>query len=410
MLPLMLNKFPMAPGISLKMFQEAKFGPSIHPLKEDVVGDIGKVLWILMATVGIVLLIACANVANLLLVRAEGRQQELAIRAALGAGWRQIARELLMESVTLGIAGGLLGLAVAYAALRALIAIGPANLPRLDDISIDSPVLLFTLAISLVAGFLFGLIPAVKYAGPHLATTLREGGRSISEGRERHRARSALVIVQVALALVLLVGSGLMIRTLRALREIQPGFASPETLQILHLSIPEAQVKDPLAVVRMDQDIQGKIAAVPGVTSVAIGNSVPIEGYTENDPVFREDQPNTGDRLPPLRRYRYIAPGYFHTMGTPLLAGRDLGWTDTYEKRPVVLISGNLAREWWGSPTAALGKLVRENNKGVWREIVGVVGDVRDNGVNQKSPTMIYLPILLANFWGQPIQLQRTVA
>jgi predicted permease len=156
MLPMMLDKFPMAPGISLKMVQEARFGPSVRPLKADVIGDIGKVLWVLMATIGVVLFIACANVANLMLVRAEGRQQELAIRAALGADWSRIARELLMESVALGVAGGLLGVGLAYAALKVLVAIGPANLPRLEEISIDRPVLLFTLAISLVACLLPG--------------------------------------------------------------------------------------------------------------------------------------------------------------------------------------------------------------------------------------------------------------
>lgn len=409
MLPMMLDKFPMAPGISIEMFKQAKFGPSIHPLKQDVVGDVGKVLWILMATVGIVLFIACANVANLLLVRAEGRQQELAIRAALGAGWRQIAHELMLESVTLGVLGGALGLALAYAALRALVATGPADLPRLDEISIDPAVLGFTLAVSLAAGFLFGLIPVLKYAGPHLATTLREGGRSLSEGRERHRVRSALVIIQVALALVLLISSGLMIRTLRSLREVKPGFSSPQTLLTLRLYIPESQVKDPIAVVRMEEAIRDKIAGLPGVRAVSISNSVPMDGSNENDPVFPEDRPYAANQLPPLRRYKYVTPGYFHTLGTPLLAGRDMTWTDIYQKRPVVMVSESLAREYWRSPGGALGKRVRETNTGTWREIIGVVGDVRDNGADQKAPAMIYWPVLLDGFWGQPVQLQRSV-
>ncbi|MGA3044076.1 MAG: ABC transporter permease, partial [Bryobacteraceae bacterium] len=204
MLPMLLAKFPPAPGISVKMFQEAHLGPLVQPLKADVVGDIGKVLWVLMATIGVVLFIACANVANLMLVRAEGRQQELAIRAALGASWWRIARDLLLESVTLGVAGGALGVGLAYAALKLLVSTGPANLPRLDEISIDPAVLLFTLAISLIAGLLFGLIPVFKYAGPRLNAALRQGGRNSSDGRERHRARGVLVVVQVALALVLL--------------------------------------------------------------------------------------------------------------------------------------------------------------------------------------------------------------
>lgn len=410
MLPLMIGKFPMAPGLSLKMFQEARFSPSLHPLKQDVVGDVGKVLWILMATVGMVLLIACANVANLLLVRAEGRQQELAIRAALGAGWRQIARELLLESVTLGLIGGALGLALAYVALRGLVALGPANLPRLDDIAMDAPVLVFALLVSLLAGFLFGLIPVVKYAGPQLGTALREGGRSISEGRERHRARSALVVIQVALALVLLISSGLMIRTLRALREVHPGFTSPETILTLRLSIPEAQVKEPDAVLRMQEDLRNKIAALPGVTEVGLGNSITMDGSSDNDPIFPEDRPYAESQLPPLRRFKFVGPGYFHAMGNPLLAGRDITWNDLYQKRQVVLVSENLAREYWHSPTGALGKRVRENPKAPWREVIGVVGNEHDNGVDQKAPTIVYWPIVVEQFWGQPVQIQRTLA
>src|SRR5205085_2583636 len=233
MLPIVNRSFPPAPGFSVKLFDQARIAPDFKPFEHTMIGDIGNVLWVLMGTIGIVLLIACANVANLLLVRADGRQQELAVRAALGAGWTQIARELLLESAALGLMGGALGLGLAYAALRVLVATGPANLPRLDEITIDTPVLLFTLAISLVAGVLFGLIPVFKYAGPRLATVLRAGGRTMSDSRDRHRTRSTLVVVQVALALVLLISSGLMIRTFQALKHVQPGFTHPEEIQTL---------------------------------------------------------------------------------------------------------------------------------------------------------------------------------
>ena len=190
-----------------------------------------------------VLLIACANVANLLLVRVEGRQHELSIRTALGADRRQIARELLLESVTLGLAGGVLGLGLAFAALRVLIAIAPANLPRVDQIGIDGTVLLFTLGISLVAGVLFGAVPVLKYAGPQIGTALRSEGRSLSASKERHRARNTLVVVQVALALVLLISSGLMIRTFQALKQVEPGFTRPEEIQTVRIFIPAAAVQ-----------------------------------------------------------------------------------------------------------------------------------------------------------------------
>jgi predicted permease len=410
MLPMMGAKFPPAPGMSAKMLEDARLGPDVRPLKTDVVGDVGKVLWVLMGTVGIVLLIACANVANLLLVRAEGRQQELAIRAALGASWSQVARELLLESVTLAAAGGALGLGLAYGALRLLVVMGPANLPRLDEIAIDAPVLLFTAGISLFAGLLFGIIPVFKYAGPRLGTALRQGGRTVSEGKERHRVRNALVVLQVALALVLLISSGLMIRTMRALNHVQPGFTEPGEILTLRVSIPRAQVPQKEQVVRMDNDIMEKIATIPGVTSVGLSNSITMDGNTDNDPIYAEGRVYSESQIPPLRRFKFITPGFFKTMGNPLLAGRDLTWTDLYDKRPSVLVSENMARELWGSPSAALGKRVRENPKAPWREVVGVVGNERDDGVSQKAPTIIYWPIIIQGFWGEPLWLQRDLA
>jgi putative ABC transport system permease protein len=407
MLPMMLEKFPMAPGISLKMAQEAHFGPSVRPLKNDVVGNIGSVLWVLMATIGVVLFIACANVANLMLVRAEGRQQELAIRAALGAGSLRIARELLLESMAMGIAGGVAGVALAYAALKVLVSIGPANLPRLEEITIDPSVLLFTLAISLVAGLLFGLIPVFKYAGPRLNAALRQGGRNSSDNRERHRARSVLVIVQVALALVLLIGSGLMIRTARALKQVQPGFTQPEQILTLGVSIPDAEVPKTEMAVRTYNNILEKVAAIPGVSAAGLANSITMDGNNDNDPIFAADKAYADGQIPPLRRYKFISPGFFKAMGNPLLAGRDLTWTDIYQTRPVVLVSEALARELWRDPVAALGKQIRESPKGSWREVVGVVGNDRDDGVDQKATAAVYWPMMLRDFWGQPVMAQR---
>lgn len=407
MLPMMLRKFKPAPGISLEMFEQARLGPNLRPLKQDVVGDIGKVLWVLMGTVGIVLFIACANVANLLLVRAEGRQQELAIRTALGASWRQIAGELLLESLSLGLMGGVLGLGLAYAALRMLVAIGPANLPRLEEISVDLPVLLFALAVAVAAGLSFGLIPVFKYAGAQVATALRQGGRTFSEGRERHRARKVLVVVQVALALVLLICSGLMIRTVQALRQVQPGFTQPDQVLTLHVSIPDAQAPKPEQVVRTYNEMMEKISAIPSVTSVGLSNSITMDGSNDNDPIFAEDHVYAAAQIPPLRRFKFVSPGFFKTMGNPLLAGRDLTWTDVYEKRSVILVSENLARELWQNPAAALGKRIHETPKAPWREVIGVVGNERDDGAHQKAPTIAYWPMMVKDFWGLPILAQR---
>jgi putative ABC transport system permease protein len=408
MLPIWLKAWPPAPGFSRDLFENARFGPKVQPLKQEVVGDIGPTLWVLMGTIGLVLLIACANVANLLLVRAESRQQELAIRAALGAGWGRIAREMLMESLTLGVLGGALGLGLAYAALRVLIAKGPQTLPRLSEIGIDPLVLAFTLVVSLFAGFFFGLIPAIKYAGPQVALTLRGGGRTMSHGRERHRARNMLVVVQVALALVLLIGSGLMIRTFQALRSVQPGFSHPEQVQLLRISIPDTQVKEEERVMRMENDMLDKLAAIPGVTAEALGSGAPLEGFGGNDVFFARDKTYASGQIPPLRSFRYVTPGFFKTDGTALIAGRDYTWTDLYDKRHVGIVSENLARELWGSPANALGKQVRTGLKDDWREIVGVVADVYDRGVDQKAPPTAYWPAMMDNFELNPVLVTRS--
>ena len=402
MIPIALRSFPPFPGFSRKMFEDAHIGPNLHPLKQDVTGSIGGTLWLLMGTIGMVLLIACANVANLLLVRADGRQQELAIRAALGAGWKAIARELILESLTLAAFGGLAGLGLAYGALRLLVRIGPAHLPRLAEISIDGWVLLFTLAVSLAAGLLFGAIPVLKHAGPNLSGGLRGGGRTSSQSRERHRARSALVVVQVALALVLLISSGLMIRSFQALRNVQPGFTQPERVETLRISIPQAQVKDETAVVRMEQDILQKIAAIPGVESAALASTIPMDASGWHDPIYPEDHPYADGHLPPLRRYRFVSPGLLNATGNRLVAGRDFTWTEVYDKRPVAMVSENLARELWRTPQAALGKRVRESSKNPWHEVIGVVEDEHDDGLDQKAGSTVFWPVLIDKFAGDP--------
>jgi putative ABC transport system permease protein len=410
MLPMATRMFPPPMGYTAQMFNDARIGPNLRFLKDDLLGDIGNTLWVLMGTVGMVLLIACANVANLLLVRADGRQQELAIRAALGAGWGRIARELLLESVLLGVTGGALGLALAYGSLRMLAASGLSNLPRIASISIDPWVLAFTLIISLAAGLIFGLIPVFKYARPHLSETLRGGGRSLSQSKDRHRARSILVVVQVALALVLLVSSGLMIRTFQALRHVDPGFTGAHEVQTLSFSILSTQVKEPERVIRMEEAILRKIGALAGVSSVGITTAVPMSGEDSNDPVYAEDRAYREGSIPPVRRFKWISPGYFAAIGTRLIAGRDLSWTETYNQTPVAVISENLARELWKDPRAAVGKRIRVTMKDDWCEVIGVVADVRDDGIQQPAPASVYWPLLQKNFEGDGTTARRSVA
>jgi predicted permease len=413
MLPIVESTFPAPPGFSIKLFRDARIGPNVRPLKQDVVGDVGKVLWVLMGSIGMVLLIACANVANLLLVRMEGRRQELALRAALGAGWWRIAGELLLESVILGLLGSVLGLGLAYGALRVLVAVAPAGLPRISEVGINGPVLLFTLGVSLLASLLFGCVPILKYAGARLTTGIREGGRGLSQSKEQHRARNSLVVVQVALALVLLICSGLMIRTFRALTKVNPGFTDATALQTFRISIPDTHVNEPESVIRMEEEILHKLEAIPGVSSVSIGTKLPMAGGVGggwHDPILLEGRTYAEGEFPPLRLFKCVSPGFLKTLGTPLIAGREITWADTYNKTPVAMISENLAREYWHEPAAALGKRIQVSTKDDWREIIGVVGDVHDDGVNNKPPTSVYWPLLLAKFESDDISVRRDVA
>jgi predicted permease len=412
LLPVVMRSFPAPEGFSGSMFEKARISPMLRPLKQDVIGNVGNVLWVLMGSIVLVLLVACANVANLLLVRVEGRRQELAIRSALGAGWRRIAGELLFESVVLGFAGSLLGLALAYGGLRLLVAMAPTGLPRVHEIGIDIPVLLFTLGLSLFTSLLIGFIPVLKYAGAAATSGLREGGRGLSQSRERHRARKTLVVVQVALALVLLICSGLMIRTFRALMLVSPGFVAPDAVQIFRFYLPETQIPDaqPERVVRMDEEILHQVAAIPGVSSVSFSTAVPMEGRSSADVVFAQDHVYGEGELPPIRRFKFVSPGFFATLGTQILAGRDLTWTDTYQKRPVAVISEGFARQYWHDPRNALGKRIRPGSIDDWREIVGVVQDMHDDGVDKEAPSSVYWPVMMDRFEGQKQTVRRDLA
>lgn len=390
MLPIWIEEY----GTNRALLTAAHFAPALRPLKQDAIGDVARVLWVLMAAIGIVLLIACVNIANLLLVRTERRQQELTVRAALGGTSRHIARLLLVESVTLSLLGGALGLAIAYGGLQLLTTMGPRNLPRLSDVAINPAVLAFTVVISLLSGLFFGVIPVAKLAGPSASTTLRDalhgGGRTLSQTRQRRRSQSVLVVVQVALAVVLLVGSGLLIRTFQALRQVQPGFTRPEQIQTVRLTIPTNQVADSKRVLQMQHEITERIAAIHGVTSVAFATSLPMETEFKNDqPVTSEHKAYSGS-MPPLRRSKYVSPGLFTTLGTPLLIGRDFTWDDVNADRQVAVVSENFARETWGQPSAALGKRIRLGQGGILNEIIGVVADVYDNGADQRAPAIVY--------------------
>jgi predicted permease len=393
-----MDSWTNAPGQDPHWYLNWKIAPALQPLKDTVVGSIHTVLWVVMTMIGVVMLIACSNVANLLLVRADIRQHELAVRAALGAGRWRIARELLLESVSLGLIGGAAGVVVADAGLHLLTSIGPANLPRLSEISLDGWSIAFTLILSVLSGLLFGAIPILRYVPARQRLSLLGATRTTSVSRDRQRARNLLVVAQVAMAMVLLIGAVLMIRTFLAMRNVDPGFSDPASLQVMRLSIPEMLVPDDATVVRMQNSILNQLAAIPGVSSTGFAASVPMSGAEPSwDEILAEGK-DYADNNAPMRLYNYVSPGYFHTAGTRFVAGRDTTWAEIYGVRPVGILSEGLARELWGSPRAAIGKRFREFPGMPWYEVVGVVQDVHQNGVDQISPATVYWPAVNQDF------------
>jgi predicted permease len=389
-----MHTFTNGPGTNPFYYRLWRISPAFRSLKQQVIGSVSNVLWVVMATVGLVMLIACVNIANLLLVRADSRQHELSIRAALGAGRMRIARELLIESLFLGLIGGVFAIGVAYGGLRLLVAFGPTNLPRLSEVTIDARSLLFTLAVSIVSGLLFGSIPALKYAHAR-ATAALSANRTVSASRTRQRSRNVLVVAQVSMALVLLVSALLMIRTFASMRKVDPGFSDPAHLETLRIYLPDLLVADPVVVTHVQNEIAEKIAAVPGVTSVGFSAAVPMEGNDPNwDEMAVEGKVYPGGE-PPMRFFNYVSPGYFSTMGSAIVAGREYSWDDVYGLRNNIMVSENFARENWGSASAAIGKRMRQFKSMPWQVIIGVVQDVRHNGVNEKAPETIYWPAML---------------
>jgi hypothetical protein len=298
----------------------------------------------------------------------------------------------------LALIGGVLGLAIAYGSLRMLVAVEPVNLPRLSEIAIDPMAVLFAMGIAVLCGPLFSLLPIAKSVAPRFAATvgLRTRGESLT--REGQRSQNVLVAVQVALAVVLLVTSALMMRSLQALRTVDPGFTEPDTLQTFNVTIAPAVVPDWEQVTRTQQGIVDRITSIAGVTSASFTTRLPMDPSDRWSAALAiEDKPVGAGTTPPNRQVKLVAPGSFVTFGTRLVAGRDFTWTDLYDLREVAIVSENLARETWGSAEAALGKRIRQfyGAAGPWREVVGVSGDVYDDGVDRPAPATVYWPARL---------------
>jgi predicted permease len=391
LLPVVYDSWPLAPGLTRALIENARIAPAVHPLKQDVVGDVGRVLWIVMATVGVVLLITCANLASLVLARTEGREAELGIRSALGASNGRLAQGLVVDHLTLAVCGAVVGGALAAAGRHLLIALAPADLPRLDDVALDGRVLLFAILASAGCGIAFGVLPIVGRVrrGSLHAAANRRGS---TEGRKTRRMRRTLVVVQVALALVLLIASGLMIRTFSAMRNVDPGFDASAHVQLVRVSIPTSEIPQTERVLQIEAAIQERLAMVPGVEAVSFGNAAPLQPTGADVIVVKERRLPEGT-APPARWVKYVAPGMFDAVSMRLLAGRDFTWADVQARRPVGVISEDLARELFGDIRTAIGKHIGLVGQ-PWREIIGVTSALHDEGMDRPSTATVYWPAL----------------
>jgi predicted permease len=399
MIQVMTETFPPVPGLNLQTFRDSRMRSSLEPLKANIIGTLGDVLWILMGTVTLLFLIACVNVANLQLVRIDDRQHDLAISAAIGASRARIAGELLVENLLLGLAGGGIGLALAAAGLPALLRAAVDQLPVPATVSLDPQVLAFTAVISLTGGLLFGAIPVVRFLWG--APTMANGGaRTHSAGRATRLVQSHLLAAQVALALVLLVAAGLMARTFQSLRAVDTGFTGAERIQTMTLSMPASVVPDFADARRRLRAVQDRLAGAPGVDAVSFASRVPLGATGPAVPFFVGTT-----REPGPQEFRFVAPDFFRTMGIRIVAGRPFDWNDQDGTRRVAMVSASWARAMWGSAEAALGKGVRMTPAEPFAEVVGVAADVHHESLVERPEDTVYLTLgeRMAAFSGRTV-------
>lgn len=395
-LPRVVEVSPMmAPGVTTQMLlDQAKPEPVLTPMRDDVVGGIAGTLWIVAATAGLLLLVACANVANLVLVRADGRQRELAVRAAIGAGRSHVLAHFFTESAVLAGIAGVLGLLVAALGIHALVSAGPAELPRLAEVRIDGTVVLFTLVITALLAVACSIIPAFRFGRAELATTLREGGRGGTSGRSRHRVRGALVAAQIALALVVLAGSGLLLRSFQRLHAVRPGW-NPDHVATFWLSLPHARYTNDSTVVRFYAQLTERVSALPGVRAVGLSSRLPLEEHGQNtSPIWVEGDPTAAAKLPPLQMLMTTDGGYFKAMEIPLVSGRTFFPIDGRQLEHEAIVNRVTAQHFWHDSTGeqAIGKRFQTLPNGPWYTVVGVVESVRDSSLQTPPAPTVYFP------------------
>jgi predicted permease len=392
-LPRIIELFPnFVPGITTKMMMDqAKPRPVLTSLRDDVTGGIAGTLWMMAGAAALLLLVACVNVANLALVRFDARQRELAVREALGAGRARVMRYYFSESIVVAGVAGVLGLAVAWLIVRGLVTLGPAGIPRLAEIRIDWRTVVFAVGVVALASVVCSLIPTLRIGRDGLA--IRESPRGGTIGRAQHRVRSALVAAQIALSLVVLAGSGLLVRSFERLHAVRPGF-DPDHVTTLWMSLPRLRQRRDAEMVRFYSTLADRVAALPRVESVGLTSRLPLvaRGINQN-PLYPEDQPSYTTKMPPLQIFTTIGGEYFRTMRIPLVAGRSFERMDT-QREGDAIVSRRTAQLFWKDSTgaAALGKRFRALPSGPWYTVIGVVGDVRDTTLAAAASPTVYFP------------------
>jgi predicted permease len=382
----------VVPEFTPELMKRARFAAVVQPLAERTVGDLRRPLWIIFGTSAFVLLIACANVANLFLVRAESRSRELALRTALGASRSDVAGLILAESLILALSGGALGLLLAVVGVKALLALSPATIPGAQSIGVDSRLMLFTLTVSIAVGLAFGSVPLLRGRNMELSTALKGSGRAATSGQDRGRMRNALVVVQVALALVLLVGAGLMVRSFRALRHVDPGFRADGVLTF-EVALSRTDHPSDIETAVFWRELTERMLTLPGARSAAVTTNLPLAQDFLNGGIDIENRRIPDGGVRPTAELKYVSSGYFETLGIPVLQGRALDARDAANGFHGVVVNRAFARQWWPSGEA-IGARIRESSSGAWYEIVGIVGDVRFRSLDQEPGAAVYFPIL----------------
>jgi predicted permease len=377
------------------------WGATIVPLREDLVGDVRPALLVLLGAVAFVLLIACANVANLVLAKTLGRRKEIAIRVALGAGWRRVMQQMLAETLLLAVAGGVLGLLVAHGGIALIVAFFGDKLPQTGSVGLDTKVLGFTLGVSILSGVIAGLAPAWRLARTNVNEALKQGtGRTDADSGGRV-TRNILVVCEVGMSLVLLVGAGLMIRTLWALHNVKPGVDSHNVLTF-RVTLPREKYPEPEQQLNFYKQLAERMGSLPGVESVGTIDALPFTNDGSTQPIAIEGRPAVEFAMQPEVAVRTISPGYLRALRIPLFAGRDFSETDTLDSPGAIVISESMAREFWPNENPIGKRLTLSFYPGKVREVIGVAGDVKFRGLDsRKSLATVYVPLAQITFWNQ---------